>query len=79
MSLESELLNVISKYGVSAASNKVSGAAGGVSAGGASKLGGGGSTVASYIREIITGDVAFDERVLQQVTAVLARGVGGGD
>ena len=74
MSLESELLEVISKYGLATASNKVAGAAGAAPSG--PKLGVGG--VASYIREIITGDVAFDERVLKQVTTVLTRGVGGG-
>ncbi|HEX2827568.1 MAG TPA: hypothetical protein VHP37_14550 [Burkholderiales bacterium] len=72
MSLESELLEVISKYGLASASSKVA-AAGGASL--APKLGGG-SPVASYIREIITGDVAFDERVLQQVATVLTKGVG---
>ena len=71
MSLESELLDVISKYGLSTASSKVAGAAS-VSP----KLGG--AAAASYIREIITGDVAFDERVLQQVANVLVKGVGAG-
>lgn len=70
MSLESELLDVISKYGLASASNKVGGAAA------APKPGGG--AVASYIREIITGDVAFDERVLQQVATVLTKGAGSG-
>jgi hypothetical protein len=74
MSLESELLEVISKYGLATASSKVAATAA-TTAAAKSPLAPG-STVASYIREIITGDVAFDERVLQQVTTVLAKGVG---
>lgn len=69
MSLESELLDVISKYGLATASSKIGSAASAAPM----KTGG---AVASYIREIITGDVAFDERVLKQVTTVLTKGVG---
>jgi hypothetical protein len=75
MSLESDLLEVIAKHGLATASTKVTGSAG-TAAGAAPKLGGG-SAVASYIREIITGDVAFDERVLQKVANVLQKGAGG--
>jgi hypothetical protein len=71
MSLESDLLEVIAKHGVATASNRVAAAASTPS----TALGRGGA-VASYIREIITGDVAFDERVLKQVTTVLTKGVG---
>lgn len=74
MSLESELLEVISKYGLATASNRVAGTSGTTALG--PKLGGG--AVASYIREIITGDVAFDTKVLAQVTDVLAKGTSGG-
>jgi type IV secretory pathway VirB2 component (pilin) len=73
MSLESELLEVISKYGLATASNRVTATSAAPAL--APKLGGG--AVASYIREIITGDVAFDAKVLAQVTDVLAKGSAG--
>lgn len=38
---------------------------------GPAKLSAGGGLVASYIREIITGDVGFDERILTRVGTVL--------
>lgn len=55
-----DLLAVLAKHGV-----------GGLAAASPAALAKPGGAVASYIKEIITGDQAFDENVLARVTKVL--------
>jgi hypothetical protein len=66
--LNKDLLDLLAKHGVGSLPQATTAGP---------KLGGAGSPVASYIREIITGDQAFDERVLQNVARVLQKGTGG--
>jgi hypothetical protein len=65
--LTKELLELLSKHGVGGMPAAATAPAG-------SRLPGG--AVASYIREIITSDVAFDEKMLGRVTDVLKKGSG---
>lgn len=64
--LHTELAQLLVKHGVNAASavTNVAQRPGGV---------GGIAPVASYIREIITGDQAFDEKVLERVVTTLKK------
>lgn len=71
-SVHDDIAKLISVHGAESVKSAASAAASPVS-----KLGGG-STVASYIKEIITGDVAFDENVLARVSKVLSTGAAGG-
>ena len=64
--LHKDLLDVLAKHGVAGLPAATTAAAGLAKPGGAA--------VASYIKEIITGDQAFDERVLQNVAKVLHKG-----
>ena len=72
--MANELASVLSRYGVRGLSQELT--RGGV---GATAAGGGlarqtPGAVASYIREIITGDQAFDEQMLGRVAGMLMRG-----
>ncbi|MBV1856444.1 hypothetical protein [Catellatospora tritici] len=70
--LSNDLLAVLAKHGVEALPSDVTAAPATAARGPRD-----GSLAASYIREIITGDQAFDEQVLTQVSSLLARGGGG--
>ena len=61
--LSRDLMDVLAKHGVSALPQ-------GATAAPATR--GGASPVASYIKEIITSDQAFDEKMLARVSKVLA-------
>ena len=63
-----DVAKLINTHGLNAVTSATAAAAGT-----ASQIGGG-STVASYIKEIITGDQAFDENVLARVSKVLSSG-----
>lgn len=66
--LTRDLLQVLAKYGVSGLpTSAVAGGPRSVPSG----------VAASYIREIITGDVAFDPGILAQVARILQKGTGG--
>lgn len=75
--LNSEVARLINTHGVGAVGAAVASAANPPVAS-AAKGPAPGSLAASYIREIITGDQAFDPGVLAQVSKVLAGGSGGG-
>ncbi|MGK3996700.1 hypothetical protein [Sorangium sp. So ce1024] len=64
--LQKDLLSVLSKHGVEGLPKTAT-----VTAARPQSIG----NAASYIREIITGDQAFDERVLSQVAGVLTKSV----
>lgn len=70
--LHEDIARLISTHGVDAVKNATS-----VAHSQATKIGPNIGNVASYIKEIITGDQAFDERVLARVSKVLSQGGGG--
>lgn len=70
--LNDDIARLISKHGVDAVKQATN-----VAQSSATKIGPNIGNVASYIKEIITGDQAFDERVLARVSKVLSSGGGG--
>ena len=66
--LSRDMMTVLAKHGVASAAS-----AAGVASASSSPALTAGSQVASYIREIITGDQAFDEATLSRVATVLAK------
>lgn len=69
--LNADIARLVSTHGVEAVKQATS-----VAASAGSKIGINPGTVASYIKEIITGDQAFDEKVLARVSKVLSAGGG---